>query len=103
FNVSQKQVQAILRENNITAKKINKKSFKSVTKIDLNKFDNNTDMTKYLYSLGLSDLDISQKLNISRQRVQKIRSQNSLMKNSSARKKQILIDKKDLLIDDINS
>lgn len=103
FNVSQKQVQSVLRENNITAKKITKKNFKSVTKIDLNKFDNNTDMTKYLYSLGLSDLDIAQKLNISRQRVQQIRSQNGLIKTSSARKKQALLDKKALLIHDINS
>lgn len=102
FNVSQKQVQAVLRENNITAKKVNKKTFKSTIKIDLNKFDNSTDMTKYLYSLGLSDLEISQSLNISKQRVQQIRSRNGLTKTSSARKKQALLNKKSLLIDDIN-
>lgn len=103
FNVSQKQVQAILRENNIIAKKNNKKFFKSLTKINSKNFENNTDMTKYLYSLGFTDLEISQTLNISRQRVKQIRNQHALIKNSSDRKKQALLDKKELLIDDINS
>jgi hypothetical protein len=84
-------------------KKITKSFFKSLTKINSKNFENNTDMTKYLYSLGFTDLEISQTLNISRQRVQQIRNQHALIKNSSDRKKQALLDKKELLIDDINS